>query len=58
MNSYFEVGVRYDETMEDGVVRKVTENYLLDALTFTGGCQRNKVHELFPLYQQLKNKRQ
>lgn len=28
MNSYFEVGVRYDKTMEDGVIRKVTENYL------------------------------
>lgn len=25
MNSYFEVGVRYDKTMKDGVVRKVTE---------------------------------
>lgn len=49
MNSYFEVGVRYDKTMEDGVVRKVTENYLLDALTFTGSCQRNKVHGFFPL---------
>lgn len=23
MNSYFEVGARYDKTMEDGVVRKV-----------------------------------
>ena len=35
MNSYFEVGVRYDKTMEDGNVRKVTENYLLDAISFT-----------------------
>ena len=35
MNSYFEVGVRYDKTMEDGVVRKVTENYLLDALSLS-----------------------
>lgn len=30
MKSYFEVGVRYDKTMEDGVIRKVTENYLLE----------------------------
>lgn len=37
MNSYFEVGVRYDKTMEDGVVRKVTENYLLDALFHRSG---------------------
>ena len=35
MKTYFEVGIRYDKTMEDGSVRKVTENYLLDALTFT-----------------------
>lgn len=35
MKTYFEVGIRYDKTMEDGIVRKVTENYLLDALTFT-----------------------
>ncbi len=35
MKTYFEVGIRYDKTMEDGSVRKVTENYLLDAITFT-----------------------
>ena len=40
MNSYFEVGVRYDKTMEDGVIRKVTENYLLDALSFTEAEKR------------------
>lgn len=40
MNSYFEVGVRYDKTMDDGVARKVTETYLLDALTFTEAEKR------------------
>lgn len=40
MNSYFEVGVRYDKTMEDGVIRKVTENYLLDAISFTEAEKR------------------
>lgn len=40
MNSYFEVGVRYDKKLEDGVVRKVTENYLLDALSFTEAEKR------------------
>ena len=40
MNSFFEVGVRYDKTMEDGVVRKVTENYLLDAQSFTEAEKR------------------
>ena len=40
MNTYFEVGVRYDKTMDDGVARKVTETYLLDALTFTEAEKR------------------
>lgn len=40
MNTYFEVGVRYDKTMEDGVIRKVTENYLLDAISFTEAEKR------------------
>lgn len=35
MNKYFEVGVRYDKTTDDGSVRKVTENYLLEAVSFT-----------------------
>lgn len=35
MEKIFEVGVRYDKTMEDGVIRNVTEKYLLDALSFT-----------------------
>ena len=40
MNTFFEVGVRYDKTMEDGGVRKVTENYLLDAISFTEAEKR------------------
>lgn len=40
MNSYFEVGVRYDKTMEDGAIRKVTENYLLEALSFAEAEKR------------------
>lgn len=40
MNSYFEVGVRYDKTMENGVIRKVTENFLLDAISFTEAEKR------------------
>ena len=35
MNTYFEVGVRYDKTMENGAIKKVTENYLLEAVSFT-----------------------
>lgn len=35
MNTYFEVGIRYDKTMENGSIKKVTENYLLEAISFT-----------------------
>ncbi|MBE6331657.1 MAG: DUF4494 domain-containing protein [Bacteroidales bacterium] len=35
MNNYFEVGVRYCKIMEDGTDRNVTEQYLLDAVSFT-----------------------
>ena len=35
MNNYFEVGVRYDKTLENGQLKKVTEQYLVEALTFT-----------------------
>lgn len=35
MNTYFEVGIRYDKTMENGAIKKVTENYLLEAVSFT-----------------------
>lgn len=40
MNSYFEVRVSYDKTMENGVVRNVKEKYLLDALSFTEAEKR------------------
>lgn len=40
MKSFFEVGVRYDKTMDNGLVRKVTENYLLDAVSFTEAEKR------------------
>ncbi|MCR5362443.1 MAG: DUF4494 domain-containing protein [Bacteroidales bacterium] len=35
MNSYFEVAVRYDKVLADGTPHKVTEQFLLDALSFT-----------------------
>lgn len=33
--NWFECKVRYDKMMENGVVKKVTEPYLVDALSFT-----------------------
>lgn len=35
MNSWYEVSIRYEKTMEDGKVKKVTEKYLCDALSVT-----------------------
>ncbi|MFA4085636.1 MAG: DUF4494 domain-containing protein [Paramuribaculum intestinale] len=35
MANWFECKVRYDKMMENGVVKKVTEPYLVDALSFT-----------------------
>lgn len=32
---YFECAVRYDKMMENGSVKKVTDKFLVDALTFT-----------------------
>ena len=35
MANWFECKVRYDKMMENGVVKKVTEPYMVDALSFT-----------------------
>jgi hypothetical protein len=35
MNNYFEVTVKYEKTAEDGRIIKVSEKYLVDALSFT-----------------------
>ncbi len=35
MSQWFECKVKYDKTMETGVVKTVTEPYLVDALSFT-----------------------
>lgn len=34
-NNWFECKVRYEKNLETGVNKKVTESYLVDALTFT-----------------------
>ena len=34
-NMYYEVKARFEKTMEDGMVRKVKEPYLFDALSFS-----------------------
>ncbi|MDD7303468.1 MAG: DUF4494 domain-containing protein [Bacteroidaceae bacterium] len=35
MNQWFECKVRFDKTMENGLIKKVTEPYLVEALTYT-----------------------
>ncbi|MGC9151596.1 MAG: DUF4494 domain-containing protein [Microbacter sp.] len=35
MHNWFECKVRYDKTGEDGLPKKVTEPYLVDAISFT-----------------------
>ena len=35
MHTWFECKIRYEKTMENGMNKKVTEPYLVDALSFT-----------------------
>lgn len=35
MSNWFLAGIRFDKTLEDGSQKKVTESYLVDALSFT-----------------------
>lgn len=35
MNTWFECKIRYEKVMENGINKKVTESYLVDALSFT-----------------------
>lgn len=35
MHTWFECKIRYEKTMENGMVKKVNEPYLVDALSFT-----------------------
>lgn len=40
MHNWFECKVRYDKTQETGVVKTVTEPYLVDAISFTESEER------------------
>ena len=35
MKIFFEVAIRYNKLFENGIVKKITEQYLIDALSFT-----------------------
>ena len=48
MNSeWFECKVRFDKTMETGLLKKVTESYMVDALSFTE-AERRFIEEMTP----------
>ena len=47
MNEWFECKVRYEKTLENGLVKKVTEPYLGDALSFTE-AERRFIEEIEP----------
>ncbi len=38
--TFFVCGIRYDKTMEDGSQKRVTEQYVIDALSFTEAEER------------------
>lgn len=47
MTEWFECKVKFDKTMEDGLIKKVTENYLVDALSFTE-AEKRFIEEIEP----------
>ena len=46
-NEWFECKVRYEKTMETGLLKKVTETYMVDALSFTE-AERRFIEEMTP----------
>lgn len=42
---WFEAKIRYDKTMEDGCLKKVTETYVIDALSF-GEAEKRILEEM------------
>ena len=42
---WFEAKIRYEKTMEDGILRKVTETYVIDALSF-GEAEKRILEEM------------
>ena len=46
-NDWFECKVRYDKTMETGLLKKTTETYIVEALSFTE-AERRFIEEMTP----------
>ena len=49
MNNWFECKVSYDKLLENGIQKKVTEPYLVDALSFTE-AEARIIEELRPYF--------
>ncbi len=47
MNEWFECKVKYEKTMENGLVKKVNEPYLVDAISFTE-AEKRIIEEITP----------
>lgn len=47
MHTWFECKVRYEKVMENGMTKKVTEPYLMDALSFTE-AEKRIIEEITP----------
>ena len=47
MQIWFECKIRHDKTMDDGKIKRVTEAYLVDAMTFTE-AERRFLEEVEP----------
>lgn len=48
MAQWFECKIRHDKTMDDGKIKKVTDTFMVDALTFTE-AERRFLEEVEPL---------
>ena len=49
MHTWFECKIRYEKTMENGMNKKVTEPYLVDALSFTE-AEARIIKEMTPFF--------
>ena len=49
MHTWFECKIRYEKVMENGMQKKVTEPYLVDALSFTE-AEARIIEEMTPFF--------
>lgn len=49
MHNWFLTKIRYEKVMENGIQKKVTEPYLVDALSFTE-AEARITEEMTPIY--------